>query len=104
MTGEDFFVSIAPFKTETYPCTFHSLTSCHYELANKTFQVTVENESSNTISDKELTAEANRFIDLWLPRNGTYSVSITNELGSVHDTITTFADSPTCITIMQLTL
>ncbi|KGX89733.1 hypothetical protein N781_16060 [Pontibacillus halophilus JSM 076056 = DSM 19796] len=103
VTDEDFFVSIAPYEIETHPCTYHSLTGCQGEQVNQSFQVKVTDESGEMVVDREMNTGHNGFLDLWLPRGGTYTVDITAEDGkSTIDELSTFEDDPTCITSMQL--
>lgn len=98
----EFFVSIAPFLTETHPCTDHSLTGCQGELAHKDFDVLIEDSGGNMIVDDTMNSGENGFIDLWLPRNQTYQVTITHEGKQVESDISTFVEDGTCITTMQL--
>jgi|SRR5699024_726045 len=99
---DEFFVSIAPFKDETHPCTNHSLTGCQGELTSETFEVYVEDSEGNVVYQNLMSTGENGFIDLWLPRNDTFSVSITQENEQAETEISTYDDSPTCITTMQL--
>ncbi len=99
---EEFFVSIAPFKTETHECEIHSLTGCQGELVSESFDVEITNASGDVILDETKTTEANGFIDLWLPRNDTYTVIITQDDKRTESEISTFEGDKTCITTMQL--
>lgn len=99
---DEFFVSIAPFKTETHPCTFHSLTGCQGELDSESFDVRIEDSDGNIVLEEKMETGANGFIDIWLPRHDTFSVTITQGNEQVTETISTNDDSPTCITTMQL--
>nr|WP_130858844.1 MULTISPECIES: CueP family metal-binding protein [Gracilibacillus] len=99
---DEFFVSIAPYVHTTHPCTFHSLTGCQSELTNATFDVYIEDTDGNVILDDTIESFDNGFIDLWLPRNQTFDVTITFEDKQTEATISTFEDDATCITTMQL--
>lgn len=99
---EEFFVSIAPFKEFTHPCTNHSLTGCQGELSEETFQVYVTDNAGNVVIENILTSGKNGFIDLWLPRNKQYNIKITKDGETATEEISTYDDSPTCITTMQL--
>jgi len=99
---EEFFVSIAPFKTETHECDIHSLTGCQGELVSESFDVEITNASGDLVLDESKTTEANGFIDLWLPRNDTYTVVITQDDKTTEAEISTFEGDKTCITTMQL--
>jgi len=99
---DEFFVSIAPYIHQTHPCEIHSLTGCRGEMANKKFRVKIENTKGNVIVDKNMETHANGFIDLWLPRNETFTITITKDEKSVKSKISTFEDDGTCVTTMRL--
>ncbi|TQS72233.1 hypothetical protein DX933_14510 [Ornithinibacillus gellani] len=99
---DEFFVSIAPFVQETHPCSIHSLTGCQGELAEKEFDVFIEDEDGNIIIDEKLTSLKNGFIDLWLPRDKNFQVKIQYDSKTVESEISTFEGDNTCITTMQL--
>lgn len=99
---DEFFVSIAPYINESHPCDIHSLTTCQGELVNEEFQVHIEDASGNIVLDEIKQTEANGFIDLWLPRNDTFTVTITQDNKETSQEITTFEGDNTCITTMQL--
>lgn len=103
ISKEDFFVSIAPFINETHPCEIHSLTGCQGELVNKDFDLYIEDENGDVILDESMNSSDNGFIDLWLPRDQTFKVKISHEGKEVDSEISTFDNSWTCITTMQLT-
>lgn len=98
----EFFVSIAPFINETHPCDIHSLTGCQGELVEEDFDLHITDSAGNVILNKTKRTEANGFIDLWLPRNETYNVTITQDGKTTESKISTFKGDNTCITTMQL--
>jgi hypothetical protein len=100
---DEFFVSIAPFVNETHPCTFHSLTGCQGEMVEKEFDVHIKDEKGNVVVDKKLKSQANGFIDLWVPRDKKYNITITHDGRKVKSEFSTFEEDPTCLTNMQLT-
>lgn len=102
LEGEEFFVSIAPFINQTHPCDIHSLTGCQGELVEEDFNVHIEDSKGNVILDEEKQTEANGFIDLWLPRDETFNVIITQGDKESASEISTFDGDNTCITTMQL--
>lgn len=102
LSEEDFFVSIAPFKTTTHECAIHSLTGCQGELIEETLHAYIEDDQGEVIIDEEMTTLANGFIDLWLPRERTYTVKFTQDDYEAEGEISTFKDDYTCITTMQL--
>ncbi|WP_438311563.1 CueP family metal-binding protein [Sporosarcina sp. FA9] len=99
---DEFFVSIAPFISETHPCDIHSLTGCQGELVEEEFNVHIEDSEGNVILDEKKITEANGFIDLWLPRDGKFNVIITQDDRETTSEISTFDGDNTCITTMQL--
>ncbi|WP_157184160.1 CueP family metal-binding protein [Evansella cellulosilytica] len=102
LPADEFFVSIAPYVTETHPCAIHSLTGCQGELANAEFDIYIEDEEGNVILDEAVTSLENGFIDLWLPRDKTYHSIITFDGKTVESEFSTFEGDNTCITTMQL--
>src|SRR5699024_1940859 len=74
---EEFFVSMAPFINETHECAVHSLTGCQGELVEEDFDVLVTDSSGEVVVDETMTTEKNGFIDLWLPRDETFVVEMT---------------------------
>lgn len=100
---DEFFVSIAPFITETHPCDIHSLTGCQGELVEEEVHVFIEDSEGKVILDEMVQTEANGFIDVWLPRDETFNVTMTQEDRETSSEITTFSGDKTCITTMQLT-
>lgn len=99
---EEFFVSIAPYINETHPCTNHSLTGCQGEMVNKDFDIYIEDTEGNIIIDDTMDSGENGFIDLWLPRDKKFHVTISYEGKQVDSDISTFKNDGTCITTIQL--
>lgn len=102
ISEEDFFVSVAPFISETHPCDIHSLTGCQGELVDQDFDLYIEDEAGNVVVDEAMNSGENGFIDLWLPRDQILKVTITHDGKEVESEISTFETSGTCITTMQL--
>lgn len=99
---DEFFVSIAPYIDQTHPCAIHNLAGCQGELANEPFQVTVTDADGNKVLSEPMNAHPNGFIDLWLPREQTYKITIEHEGRTAESDISTYEDDNTCITTMQL--
>ena len=102
LPDDEFFVSIAPFINATHPCDIHSLTGCQGELVQEDVNVLIEDSKGNVIVDETKQTEANGFIDLWLPRDETFSVTITQDNKETTSEISTFDGDNTCITTMKL--
>jgi hypothetical protein len=99
---DEFFVSIAPYIDSTHPWQTHSLTGCQGELVEEEFDVLIEDEEGNVILEEKVTSQANGFIDLWLPRDMTYQVTINQDGKVAEQELSTFEGDDTCVTTMQL--
>lgn len=99
---DEFFLSIAPYVDTTHPCAIHSLSGCQGEMVNEEFDVHIVDKDGNTIVDKTMKSQSNGFIDLWLPRDTTYSVTIEHNGKIAESEISTFESDDTCISTMQL--
>lgn len=66
------------------------------------FEIKIVDTEGNVILDETRKTEQNGFIDLWLPRDETFEVTITQDDRKVEAEISTFDNDPTCITTMQL--
>jgi len=99
---DEFFVSIAPYIDRTHPCVNHSLTGCRGELAGMPFDIRIEDESGAVLLETTAVTPDNGFIDLWLPRNRTFRVTISRDGRTAVSDISTFDGEPTCITTMRL--
>jgi hypothetical protein len=98
----EFFVSIAPYVNQTHPCANHSLTSCRGEMVSEQFDVYIEDAEGNVLVDDVLTSHANGFIDLWLPRDKIYHITISNDGKTGQSEFSTFKNDNTCMTTIQL--
>ncbi|MCD1572322.1 CueP family metal-binding protein [Agromyces mediolanus] len=102
---EEFYVSIAPYRSQTHDCVFHSLTSCVGELGNEEFRVVVSEPATGaTVLDETRTSFDNGFIGLWLPRGTRFEVRITDAAGATAAAAldTAALDAASCITTMRL--
>lgn len=103
MPDDSFYVSIAPYVSQTHDCFFHSLTTCQGELAGADVEVTVVDDATGeTIVDEQATTYENGFVGLWLPRDMTGTLTVTYDGKSVESAISTKADSATCLTTLKL--
>lgn len=99
----EFFLSIAPYINQTHPCTIHNLTGCQGELKDQPFQMTIVDQDGKVVfKNKEMTSQDNGFIDLWLPRDNTYQVTVNYEGKSATSEVSTFENDDTCVATMQL--
>lgn len=103
MAGDRFYLSIAPYVNETHPCTFHSLTTCLGELQNEPIDLTVTDAATGeTVVSEATQTFDNGFVGVWLPKNGSFDVTVTGAAGTATERVGTGAQDPTCLTTMQL--
>ena len=72
-------------------------------MVEEEFNVYIEDTEGNLILDETLKSQSNGFIDLWLPRDKTYRITIAHDGKTVESEFSTFKNDNTCITTMQLT-
>ena len=104
LPSNEIYVSVAPYRSQTHDCYYHSPTGCLGELRNADVAVTVTDATTGeTIVDEEMRTLDNGFVGIWLPRGIETSISITHDgqtatskLSSVDD------DAQTCLTTMRL--
>ena len=100
---DQFYLSIAPYLDHTHPCGIHNLVTCTGELTNQSFRVMVYSDDTETmIFDEVVSTSAKGFMGLWLPRNIEGTLSIEDDQHSATTSITTYEDSNTCLTTLQL--
>ena len=99
---DEFFLSVAPYVQKTHPCATHSLTGCQGEMVGQSFGVTVIDADGKEIMNETVKSQPNGFIDLWLPRDQNYKLTITHEGKKAQSEISTFESDDTCLTSMQL--
>lgn len=88
---------------QTHPCATHSLTGCQGEMKDEEFSVTVHDSEGNVIMENAaMQSQSNGFIDLWLPRDKTYRISVNHEGKRAETEFSTYENNDTCITTMQL--
>lgn len=95
---DKFYISFAPYVTQSHPCGTHSLSSCQGELVNQEIHAVITDSEGKEFINSDLTTMANGFVGVWLPRNidGTVTVSYNGLVAQAP--ITTFAGSNTCLT------
>jgi len=96
-------ISVAPYLAQTHPCTTHYMSGCQGELVGAPVHVRALLADGTVLIDEVRPTMANGFIDLWLPRGQSVALQLTLEDHSVMGVVTTFLNSPTCITTMRLT-
>ena len=103
MPEDQMFVSVAPYLRQTHPCATHYMSGCQGELVGAPVHVQAIAADGTVLIDDVMPTMANGFIDLWLPRDQAIDLLMTLDGYSVVGRLTTFADSRTCITDLQLT-
>lgn len=96
------YVSVAPFVQSTHECFHHSLTTCLGELQEQDVAVLVTSAGQEALLDEMRTTAPNGFLGLWLPRDQGLTLTLTRDGASASMPLTTDAESPTCLTTMQL--
>lgn len=103
MPEDRFYLSVAPYLSQTHECFYHSLTTCQGELTGKEVDVRiVDDASGDVLVDEHSTTFDNGFVGYWLPRNveGTIEVRYDGLTGEAD--FSTASEGATCITTLQL--
>ena len=103
MPEDVMYLSVAPYLQRTHPCGTHYMSGCQGELVGAPIHVQAVLADGAVLIDEVMPTMANGFIDLWLPRGQAIDLHLTLENTSVVGRVTTYADSRTCITDLQLT-
>ncbi len=102
MPEDEMFVSVAPYLRQTHPCTTHYMSGCQGELADVAMEVRATLADGTVVLDETVRTGRNGFLDLWLPREEAIMLSVAVDGYGAEGFLTTFADSATCITTVQL--
>ncbi len=102
MPDDEMFVSVAPYLRQTHPCTTHYMSGCQGELGDVAMQVRATLTDGTVVLDETVQTGRNGFLDLWLPREEGIMLSVAVDGYAAEGFVTTFADSATCITTVQL--
>ncbi|MDR2998102.1 MAG: CueP family metal-binding protein [Microbacterium sp.] len=102
LPDDAFYASIAPYAERTHECFFHSLTTCLGELPNAEVRVIVTDADGTVVLDEVRTTNDNGFVGLWLPRGIRGTITVERDGLRASEPFATDADSPTCLTTLQL--
>jgi hypothetical protein len=102
MPADEMFVSVAPYLQQTHPCSTHYMSGCQGELVDRSVQVRATLPDGTVVLDETMSTGANGFLDLWLPRDQGLVLSVEMDGYAAEAFLTTFVDSATCITTVQL--
>lgn len=102
MPEGSFYLSLAPYVSQTHECFYHSLTTCQGELESQDLDVRIIDDRGKILLEEEMTTFDNGFIGVWLPRDvrGTIEVAYNGLTGTTD--FTTTSDSATCLTTLRL--
>lgn len=103
MPEGEFYVSVAPYATQTHDCYFHSLTTCLGELQNADVHVTITGVDGAVLADGTYRTFSNGFLGFWLPRDITATITLEYNGLTVTAPLSTSGEDPTCVTTLQLT-
>lgn len=103
MPDGEFYVSMAPYVSQTHDCYFHSLTTCLGELQNEEVHVTITSIDGAVLIDGNYRTFSNGFLGFWLPRDMAVTITLEHDGLSVTAPLSTSSDDPTCVTTLQLT-
>ncbi|MBB3661628.1 MULTISPECIES: CueP family metal-binding protein [Prauserella salsuginis group] len=104
MPDDEVYVSVAPYRTQTHDCHFHSLTTCEGELGNAPVRVVLTGPGGDVLVDENRETFDNGFVGLWVPRDIEAKLTIEHEGRTGTARIATRSgDDPTCITDLRLT-
>lgn len=101
--GDQVYVSIAPYQSQTHDCYYHNATGCRSELADEPLAVSITDAAGQVVFETETQTFDNGFAGLWLPRGieGTLTVEY-DELTATSPISTSGEDVQTCITTLPL--
>lgn len=104
MPDDEFYLSLAPYKSQTHECYFHSLTTCRGELRHEQVRVTVTDQNTgDTVLDETRTTYDNGFIGIWLPRGLSGALTVEHDGKTATAPISTGNDDDlTCLTSLRL--
>ena len=99
----DFYLSFAPYISQTHDCYFHSLTTCRGELSKKDIHVQITDATGKDIINDSVTTFDDGFYGVWLPKgiDATLTVTYAGKTGTKQIS-TKGEDDKTCMTDLQL--
>ncbi len=97
-----FYVAIAPYSSQTHPCTYHVKGSCQAELKGVTFRYWLRSTDGAVSRSGTVRTGADGFLEWWLPPNKRYVATFEYEGRRGTGTFSSFSKDPTCITTIQL--
>lgn len=102
LPGDSMMIAIAPYVDKTHSCSTHYISGCQGELVDVPVKVLAVKNDGTVLIDQTLTTMSNGFIELWFPRDIDITLTMESMTRKAEGQLTTFSDSNTCITSMQL--
>jgi hypothetical protein len=99
---DSMMIAIAPYIDKTHRCATHYISGCQGELVDVPVKVVALKDDGTVLMDRTVTTMSNGFIELWLPRNIDITLTLESMNKKIEGQLTTFSNSNTCITTMQL--
>lgn len=104
MPQDLFYLSIAPYVSQTHDCFYHSLTTCQGELVGQDLEVRiVDDATGEVLVDEQVTTFENGFAGFWLPRDVEGSIEVEYDGLTSDVDFSTSDEGATCLTTLQLT-
>ena len=99
---DKFYLSVAPYLTNTHDCFNHSLTTCTGELSKEDIHVTITDDEGNELVNEDTTTFDNGFIGYWLPADKHGTITVTKDGKSGEVPLDTTDEGATCVTTLQM--
>ena len=102
LPADRMLVAVAPYIRNTHDCGTHYPSSCVGELANTAVRVTVTDAAGALVREVETSTLANGFLELWLPRNALFRLTVEARGLKASGPVSTAEKADTCLTTFQL--
>lgn len=102
LPDDSMMIAIAPYIDKTHSCATHYISGCQGELVDVPVKILALKDDGTVLIDSTVNTMSNGFIELWLPRNINITLTLESMNRKAEGELTTFSDSNTCITTMQL--
>ncbi len=102
LPADSMMIAIAPYVDKTHRCATHYISGCQGELVDVPVKVLAVKNDGTVLIDQTLSTMSNGFIELWFPRDINITLTMESMNRKVEGELSTFSDSNTCITTMQL--
>ena len=102
LPDDSMMIAIAPYVDKTHSCATHYISGCQGELVDVPVKILALKDDGTVLIDSSVNTMSNGFIELWLPRNINITLTLESMNRKAEGELTTFSDSNTCITTMQL--